>query len=104
MRQLLRTAENASLPVQSRVIGARYSMVSPSFVCARVVEQHLIKLRAQHLPGLRHGVAVIAIKEIERLAGAARRGNELHAVLFHERRGSHPLDQSKALQRLVGEG
>src|SRR5258707_9757597 len=35
MRQLFRTAQNASLPVQSSVIGARYSTTSPFFICAR---------------------------------------------------------------------
>ncbi len=112
-------------------MGARYSVTSPSLVCARdaddavafpdqfrdrrflpdfralcagVVEQHLVELGAQHLPGLRDGLAVVAVEKIKRQARAARGRNELHAVFLHERGFFHPVHQAEPLQRLVGEG
>src|SRR5581483_7674790 len=70
---------------------------------AGVVKEHLIEFRAEHLPGLSDGFAVVAVEEIKRLAGAARRGDELHAVFFDEGRFLHLPDQAEAFERLVGE-
>jgi hypothetical protein len=71
---------------------------------ARVVEQQLIKFRTQHLPGLGHSVAVVAVEKIKRLAGPAGRGDELHAVFFDKSRGAHFVDQAQPLQGLKSKG
>src|SRR5207302_9883856 len=36
-------------------------------LCSRILGQHLIELRAQHLPGLRDRFAIIPVEEIKRL-------------------------------------
>ncbi len=52
---------------------------------ARVVEQHLVQLAAQHLPGLRGLMLQVGVK-IKRLGGAAVFAHKLDAELFHEMR------------------
>jgi hypothetical protein len=54
-----------------------------------VVQEHLVELGPQHLPGLRHRVFVVPVEEVERLAGFAVGGDELHAVFLLKRRPLH---------------
>ena len=49
----------------------------PRAFFAGVVQQHLVELRAEDLPGLGDGVAVVTVEEIKRLAGPARRGRQI---------------------------
>jgi len=57
----------------------------------------------EHLPGLRDAFAVVTIEKIKRDAGAAGGRYKLHTVFFYERGFFHPVNESQALQRLVGE-
>ena len=70
---------------------------------AGVIEHHLVELGAQHLPGLRDRVLVVAIEKIERLGAATLGLDEAHAVFFHEVRALHFRDHPEALERLEGE-
>ena len=76
----------------------------PGAFFAGVVKQHLVEFRAQDLPGLGDGVAVVAVEKIKRLAGAAGGGDELDAVFLDEGRGAHLVNQAEPLQGLEGEG
>ena len=49
------------------------ALVDVDAVLGRVVEQHLVELAADHLPGLRRLVRLV-VDEIERLATACRAG------------------------------
>jgi ribosomal protein L34 len=131
VRQPLRTVLNDSLPVQSKVIGARNSTSVARFLlgahahdfapsrsrsftvissrtsaplAAGVVQQHFIELRPQHLPGLRHRVLVVAIEE-SRTAGwlcrSARRTGR--CISFGTPTASSASDQAEPLQRLKRE-
>ena len=67
-----------------------------------IVQQHLVKLRAQHLPALRDRLTVVAREKVEGLRAPAIWLNECHAVLLHEVRSLHLRDHPDALQRPVG--
>ena len=69
-----------------------------------VAQDHFVELRAQHLPGLGHGIDVVAGVEIEGLRAFAVRLDKHHAVFFLEVRGLHPLHQAESFQGAEGEG
>ena len=70
---------------------------------ARIVEHHLVELRAQHLPCLRDGFAVVAVEKIERLRAPPVGLHKAHAVFFHKVRRPHLWDHPDAFQRAEGE-
>ena len=90
------------LAVHEQAVDRRFLAHFGAFL-AGVVEQHLVELRAQHLPGLRDGFAVVAVEEIERLRALPVRLHEGDAVFLHEVRRLHLRDHPDALQRAEGE-
>ena len=70
---------------------------------AGIVEQELIELRAQHLPGLGHGFLVVAVEEIERLRAPAVGLDEGDAVFLLKGRGLQLRDHADPLERLKRE-
>ena len=71
---------------------------------AGVIEEHLVELGTEDLPGLGDGFTVVAGEEIEGLRAAAFRLHEGDAELLHEVRGLHLGDHADAFERAVGEG
>ena len=69
----------------------------------RVVEKEFIEFRAQHLPGLRHALPVVAIEEVEGLRDLAVRLHERDAIFFNECRCLQFRDHADPFQRLIGE-
>src|SRR3989440_11492765 len=69
---------------------------------SRMLHEHLVELRAQHLPGLRD-ILIVTGRKIKGLAGFARLRDKLHAVLFDEGRLSHFFDQPQPLERIKSE-
>ena len=72
-------------------------------VLARVLEQHLVELAPDHLPGLRALVRLVVV-EVERRRELAARVHELHAVLLHEVALLHLLQHANPLEDPVGLG
>ena len=69
---------------------------------AGVLHQHLVKLGAQDLPRLSN-ILIVTIEKIEWLRSLAGGRDKLDAVFFDEGRLAHLLDQTEALQRIIGE-
>ena len=128
--QPLRVTAKASRPVASMVIGAWNStrlaalcdglhsrhraVLANQFadrdlldhlraLLARVVEQHLVELAAQHLPGAGRFVLQM-LEEVERQRCAPAGADELHAVLLREVRLLHLVEHADALEREVTVG
>src|SRR5437660_1796604 len=79
----------------------RYFLVDSGAFFAGMLHHHLVEFRTKHLPGLRH-ILIVSRKEIKRLRSLSRHRNELDAVLFDERRLLHLVEQTEALERVVG--
>ena len=71
---------------------------------AGVVDEHLVEVRAEDLPCLGDGIAVVAGVEVERSGLAAVGLDEGDAVFFLEGRGAHLGAEAETFEGVVGEG